>query len=203
MKKILVLSLTLILSSSCFSQLGLEVFHFRPTGQLGDGFKPTFGGELSYLPAFESKMRFRGSIRLVYLKSRMDTIPIYAIEHTISGSTVLPGYQTFDKYQILTFSGGYDYSFIDGPFYPYVGGDIVFGGVQAKGESYVQQLSLEYYTETSWMIGVRPRIGVEYEVSDQLGLFANITRSWFMNFSLGFRSHNFNTFGLGARYQFN
>ncbi|HEU4716666.1 MAG TPA: hypothetical protein VFU15_02490 [Bacteroidia bacterium] len=198
------MALLLLLCRVSRAQIGLRVFNYRPTGELGFVMKPLFSAELSCIAPFEDgRWRTQFSLTYLRLKPRMDTFPVYGVVSSGStGTTVYPGTQSFQKYSIVQLSGGGDFAFIDkDPFYVFAGADIVVGGASVEYTSQVQTIKDESYSGGGILAGFRFRLGAEYDVNDQVGIIASANRNYlFISEPAGL--YGANDYGIGLRYSF-
>lgn len=198
-----------IILMSCFrasfSQVSLRVFNYRPTGDFGYVFKPTYSAELGFaLPFSENRrVRFAASVSFLNLKPRLDVFPIYA---TVSGGgqpdAVLPGTQSFQKYNLFNLCGGIDIAIVNkDKFKFYLGTDINIGGSSVEYTSQIVTLSDEGYSGGGYLLGFRGRLGIDYSLSEKFIIFASAQRSYFLlnePATLG----SANDYGIGIRFQF-
>ncbi len=190
-----------IFNNYSFSQLGLEVFNYRPTGYTGDIMKPTVGFELNHCKDFDEYFRMRIGLNFASLNSRLDTIPTYAVEYTIGGGEniiVHPGYQIFDTYRINTLAIGGDFRFFkNDKINPYIGFDLTLGYIRYKTTFSIEGYHFGNDMGNLIQIGLRPRIGFEYHFTDSFVMFTQIVRNW--TYVHESTPHNYNSFGLGIR----
>lgn len=201
MKKIITLVFFLVAINS-FSQIGARFFQFRPTGELGAVMKKTFSGEILLMHEFEDRWRTRFGFSYISLKPRMDTFPVVAIMYSGStGTSVLPGYQTFHKYNITLISGGVDFAILKkDPLFLYPGIDILAGGVHLEYDEYYETYKEGSFTGGELLAGFRFRAGAEYYVMKNAGIFMEISRNMYLITEQGFLSHT--EIGIGFRYSF-
>src|SRR5262245_22864222 len=105
-------SLILFLVACCTSeleaQIGLKFFQFRPTAELGDVMERKFSVELQYMEDFENRLRPRAFLTFLKLQPRLDEFPVTGYQSVDGQWTVYPGTQSYSKYNILLFGGGFD-----------------------------------------------------------------------------------------------
>jgi len=199
MKKAITFFLILVTHVS-FSQIGVRGYQFRPTGELGFVMNKTFSGEILLLHDFEETWRGRFGLSFISLKPRLDTFPVIAIMYS-SGTTVLPGYQVFHKYNITLISAGVDYAVLKKEsFFLYPGIDLIAGGVSIDYDAYYETYKSESYSGGGLLAGFKFRAGAEYAFHDNAGIFLEANRSMYLVTEQGFLSHN--EYGLGFRYKF-
>ena len=200
MKK-LVLLCFIFLNVSLFSQVGIKLMHIRPTGNMGASLKPAVGFELIYKPFDdESDFKFRFGVGYAKFKSRLDTFPTYG---TISGggTTVTPGWTVINKYSIVTLMGGFDYHVTVNDklsFYPGIDLGAMFSIVAY--DSYAPLISSESYSGGYTYFGSRLRLGGEYLIIEDIGIFAEYTRG--MHFSPEVGPLGYNDYSIGVRLNF-
>lgn len=187
---------------SSFAQISLRAYNYRPTGEFGFVMKPTFSAEVGYMNPFDNRLRTSASFSFLVMKPRMEAFPIYGILHDGTGVHVLPGSQSFQKYNIAQLFVGFDFAFVDKePFYAYAGMDITVGGASVEYTDYIETFKNESYSGGGILGGFRFRLGAEYDFNDQIGLFINAQRSvWLISDPAAFNWAN--DYGLGIKYNF-
>lgn len=194
MKKTYFAIFLVVLSVSATSQFAVTLNHVRPTGYIGTFIKPAIGGEISYLDDFESPLRIRFSLALNPMKTRLESYPNYVVEYGSGGAKILPGVQTFTKYNINYAALGMDYSFTPKmDFSIYMGLDLLLAYIRAQGTSFVPSFVDETFSENLFILGFRPRIGFDYPLSEKVALFTEVSRSWHRS------AINYNTYSIGIR----
>ena len=122
---------------------------------------------------------------------------------TRSGTTVLPGYQSFQKYAIFQLNGGIDYAFIHKKkLNVYAGADLVIGTASVDYTNVIIGWKDESYQGGGILAGFRFRLGVDYNITDNIGVFVNANRQGFLVTEPG-ALNGANDYGLGVRYSFN
>ncbi len=203
--KLLIPVFLLLLSSFCYGQASLRVFNYRPSGEFGFTMKPLVSAELSWQKRFSKRptKRFRQGVSIMYLnlKPRLEVFPTYGVLYDGNGTTVVPGAQVFNRYSIFQLAAGSDFAFIhQKKYHVFLGADLIAGALFIDYSSN-NALYGESYTGNSILAGFRFRLGTEYSISEQIGLFLTInTNHILIADPLTFiRSYDF---GLGARYSF-
>jgi hypothetical protein len=186
-----------------FGQLSVKLFNYRPTGEFGFVMKPTFSAEAGYMGSFEDE-RFRTSASATFLvmKPRLDSFPIYGTLSDGTGDHVLPGSQSFQKYNIAQLFVGFDLAFVKKePFYVYAGMDVTVGAASVEYTSYIETFIDESYSGGGFFGGFRFRLGAEYDVTEEIGIFINAQRSvWLITEPAAINWAN--DYGLGIKYNF-
>jgi hypothetical protein len=189
-----------LFTSVCKSQIFVRAYHYRPTGGYGYVFKPGFSAEIGYMPEFEKRVRFCASATYAIMKPRAESFPIYAVKNS-GGSTVLPGTFSYKKYNVLNLFAGIDVAIIKKEkFFAYLGTDVFLGTASVNYNYDVAQYKTMGYSGGGYLIGLRVRLGAQYDVTEKIGIIAHINR-------LGFKvtepsSTNWlNDYGIGIRYQ--
>lgn len=203
MKKLLQTLLLLLLTAPAVAQLSLNVFNYRPTGEFGFVMKPTVSAQLNYIKSFDEDHRFRiraGATFLV-MKPRMDVFPVFALLFD-DKQYVLPGTQSFQRYDVFLLSGGTDCAIIrKKKLFVYAGLDIVLGLASVSYSDHIERLEDKSYTGGGELGGLRGRIGTEYDLNDHIGLMLEIEREgWLLSDPLSINWAN--RYGLGAKYNF-
>lgn len=184
------------------AQYSVKVVHFRPTGEFGAVMKRSIALELSYTDNFDDgHWRTRLGIMYIHNKPRMDTFPVFA---TVSGGSagfqVLPGYQVFNRFDMIHITGGVDYRINTiGKLSPYIGTDILIGGTIMNEHTYYETYLDDYVSGSDFIGGFRFRAGAEYFIADRICLFGEVNRGVYLVTDRGFFSHY--DLGLGVRYQ--
>jgi hypothetical protein len=199
--KLTVLLLLIIKIST--AQIFVRAFNYRPTGEFGFAFKPTYSAEIGYMPEFEddSWIRICASATYLVMKPRLDTFPIFAVKSG-NGTSVLPGQQSFQKYNLLLAHGGIDVAvFKREKFFAYIGTDIMIGAASVEYTSNVNTLITEGYSGGGVIAGGRFRLGLQYNVTYSIGIIAHVSRT--VGLLSEPRALNWaNDYGIGIRYQF-
>lgn len=192
------------LATSASAQIGVRVFNYRPTGEFGFVMKPTMSLEIGLVNAFEDDERWRVNFTATFLimKPRMETFPVYGTM-TGQGTTVLPGEQSFNKYNIFQLYGGADFAIIkQDPFVIFIGGDLVAGAASVDYTHNIQTYKSESYSGGGILAGLRFRAGAEYVINDSFGLSFTANRSVFLvTEPAGIFAAN--DYGIGVRYSWN
>jgi hypothetical protein len=185
-------------------EIFLKGYNYRPTGEFGFVMKSTWSAELGYRTSFEEDKRIRGSFSASYLimKPRMESFPIYGVLHDGSGDHVLPGSQSFQKYNIAQIFGGMDLAFINKEKLAVFGGfDITIGAASVEYTSKVETLIEESYSGGGILGGFRFRLGTEYEFTEHFGAFVVAERSvWLLAEPAAINWSN--NYGIGIKYRF-
>lgn len=183
------------------AQLGIKILQFRPTGELGAVMERKVSAELMYMDDFEEDFRFRAFVGYLKLEPRLDVFPTVGYEYRDGQWTVFPGTFTYTKYTMIMFGGGLDYAAVrlmDDRLTIYPGFRIFGGGVNQEYES--TGLSSSGFSGGKLMAGIGGQLGVDYQLTDQLGFFAEYgTATHYVEEDGRF---TFNDMGLGARYTF-
>ncbi|MCB9223633.1 MAG: hypothetical protein R2780_03285 [Crocinitomicaceae bacterium] len=183
--------------SSSLAQIGLEVNHYRPTGDMGDIMKPTASFEIFYAKDFDGLFRWRAGINAVFLKTRLDTIPTYGVMYD-GGVTVLPGWEVYRAYRNFTVALGGDLRFFEhDKINPYIGADLSFGYIRYILDFFTANLAMGSDMGNLLHYGVRPRIGLEYHLTDKVVLFTQVSRNFYTVRGVG--PQGYNSYGLGTR----
>lgn len=204
MRIFLYFSFLILFTGKTFSQISLKVYNYRPTGEFGFVFKPTFSAEVGYLDSFEEDKRFRtrASVSFLVMKPRLESFPIYGILSDGTGDHVLPGSQSFQKYNIAQLFAGFDIAFLKKePFYVFAGMDITIGAASVEYTDYIETYKDESYSGGGFLGGFRFRLGTEYDFNEHIGIFIHAQRSvWLITEPAAFNWAN--DYGLGVKYNF-
>ncbi len=202
MKKIIFpVIMVLALAGSVRSQIGLQLFNFRPTGDFGMAMKPAWSAEVGFYPRFEDDRRIRVnfSATFIKMKPRMDEFPIYAVD---GYDHLIPGKESFQKYNLGEIMAGMDLAIVkQKKFNFFIALDIVIGAVAVNYTDEVQGLENGSYSGGGYLGGLRPRLGCEYFVADRLCIFANAGRQMLIIAEPRANSAA-NQYGLGVKFYF-
>lgn len=202
MKKFLFNVCFLLIIQISYAQVSVRVFNYRPTGEFGSVMKPAYSFEVGYMKPFEEddRIRFNISGTFLIMKPRLAVFPIYAVEN---GTKILPGEQSFQKFNLFKGFIGYDYAFLKRKkMIVYGGVDIILGTAQVNYTSKIETLRDEKYVGGGVLFGFRFRLGVEYELTPKMSVFASANRQYFLLFSPP-GLYSANDYGLGFHYLFN
>lgn len=189
----------LLISNIAFGQISVRLFNYRPTGEFGSVMKPLFSAEIGFQSSFDGD-RLRGGFSLTYLhmKPRMDVFPVYGV----IGSTVFPGEQSFQKYNLGLLFADLDIAIVDQKkFNFFTGLGLIIGGANVDYTYNVQTAIAESYSGGGIIGGLRFRLGAEYILNDNIGIMLNANRSAFLLTdprTLGWA----NDYGVGLKYSF-
>jgi hypothetical protein len=194
----------LLISQTSTAQLSVKVFNYRPTGDFGFVFKPTFSAEVGYMGLFEDGNRWRSqaSVTFIVLKPRLETIPTSGLLSDGTGKHVLPGAMSYKKYNLAQAFVGVDYAFVcKQNFFVFAGLDLTAGGTFVEYTDDVETLKTESYTGGGILAGFRFRLGAEYTLSDEISLLIHIQRcGWIVTDPASLNAAN--DYGLGIKYNF-
>jgi hypothetical protein len=197
--------LLILLVNTTFAQITVRGYHYRPTGEFGFVMKPTFSAEAGWMNSFEDDKRLRTSASASFLvmKPRLPSFPIYGILHDGTGDHVLPGSQSFQKYNIAQLFVGFDLAYINKEkFHAYGGMDITIGAASVEYSDYIETFKSESYSGGGFLGGFRFRLGAEYDLSEHFSVYINAQRSvWLLTDPAAINWAN--DYGLGLRYKFN
>lgn len=204
---IAIVTLLLFITTLSFGQISIRVFNYRPTGEFGFVMNPLTSLELGYQGPFSKRIdrRWRSNMSLVYLrmKPRLDVFPVAGFAADGNGSRVIPGLQSFQKYNIAQLVFGGDFAIVhQEKFNFYAGLDLVGGVASVDYELIYPSWKDETYQGGGVMVGLRGRLGAEYAISDHMGIFINTNRSGFFISEPAAKLWAVD-FGLGIRYSFN
>lgn len=206
MKRYLLKTILLVLLScqTSHAQIFLRAYNYRPTGEYGFVFKPGFSAEIGYMPEFEDDSWVRVCFSATYkiMKPRMDVFPVYAVMHS-NTTLVLPGEQKFTKYNELQLFGGIDVAVVKKEkLFFYIGTDIIIGAASVDYTAKYETYKDESYSGGGYIVGGRFRLGMQYDVTENIGIIAHANRLGFLVSEPA--SINWcNDYGIGIRYQFN
>jgi|GEM_PF-2971218 len=197
------LFLLLMLSVTVSAQFGLKYGYFVPTGDIHFTYKSGSSFELRVRERFDGHVRENYSFSFSSLKARQDTI--YNLSSYYAGS---PGFivsrvgQVFSNRNTLNMSAGYEFTPLeDSKFIPYVGLNINAGIVSFTYSEYKEDGSFKSSENIAYKhIGGRINVGVEYEVSDLVNVFAETNMMYNLE-ETGIITKSYE-FGLGALLYF-
>lgn len=188
------------------AQIGLKVLQIRPAGEMKMTMKKTVTGEILWINDFEQKVRLRVGGSYASLKPRLDTFLITGIKENGAGTTVLPGYLVFHKYDVMSVSAGIDYGVKlnkEESFFIYPGIDLIAVGVNLSYDEEIETLHNTSYSGLSASGGIGFRIGTEYLFKEKVGVFLEATQNVFLLSINGNQSIlSLRDLGLGIRYNF-
>ncbi len=190
-------------SNIALGQISVRLFNYRPTGDLGFVMKPLFSAEIGYQQSFDGS-RIRGGFSLTYLhmKPRMDVFPVTGLLTDGNGTRVLPGEQSFQKYNLGQLFADMDFAFVKQKnFNVFMGGGIIIGAASVEYKANVPPVIVETYQGGGILGGLRFRLGTEYLVNDNIGISFTANRNIFL---VADPAGIFwaNDYGIGMRYSF-
>ncbi len=160
------------------AQIGLKYGYFIPTDDVKFIYNNGHSVELKFRDYFEDHFRVNTSVGLISCSARQDTI--YNLSSYYAGS---PGYivtkvgQVFSNRTDLFATAGLDFTpFEDTKFLPYVGLSLSTGIVFFNYSEYKENGDYKSSEDFTYKyIGARMNIGLEYEVSESVAAFSEIT----------------------------
>src|ERR1043165_3765396 len=110
MKKLLLSLLLLSAAGIASAQLSVRLYNYRPTGDYGAAFKPTFSAEIGHIKDFEEDKWVRPVLMgtVIYLKPRMAELPVTGEIEDGNGLTVYPGTMSYKLFIMLQLHAGID-----------------------------------------------------------------------------------------------
>jgi hypothetical protein len=190
-----------------WSQFIVRAVNYRPTGEFGFVMKALTTIEIGNQQRFSKRPTKRGrmvaSILYLNMKPRLEVFPIAGFASDGRGSRVIPGIQSFEKYRLLQFIFGYDYAFVHKEkFNFYVGADLVAGLASVNYTVIYPTWKNETYQGGGGLGGFRLRLGLDYKLTETIGVFVSANRGGFLiTEPAGFFAAN--DYGLGMCYSFN
>ena len=191
-------------SNIAFGQITVRLFNYRPTGEFGFVMKPLYSAEIGWQNPFY-KSRFRTGFSLTYLKMkpRMDVFPVSGVLTDGSGTRVLPGTESFQKYNIGLLIVDEDFAFVQQKkFNIFIGTGIMIGAASVNYTNQVQSVINETYQGGGILGGFRFRLGAEYIINDYIAISIIANRNVFLVSDPGAINWA-NDYGIGVRYTFN
>lgn len=190
----------LFYSFKCQADIGLNLGLVKPTGYLGFVLKPAIGFRLDAIDEFNSPWRIRAGFTYVDFDTREDTFRIAAYEYNSNVWTTYPGWQVFRTTKYFSINIGADYAFYrSNQFSYYVGLDFTVGGFVLDYDAVVPGMSERSAEETVYFLGFPLRLGIDYSITDKVGVYGEATRYFNWGNRVGWRTMN--TYGIGLRYQ--
>lgn len=192
-------------AANLHAQLYFHVGNYRPTGELGLVLKPTISYEAGYTSGIiDDDNKWRTNATLTFIKGtpRLDTFPVTTVQSGGNGTIILPGKQSFSKYNLIFISFGFDYPFyFNDRFSAYGGFDIQGGSAGVSYYYYVPTLKEETYDGGGFLGGIRFRLGFDYHINDALSISATAMRHG-MLITEPAALVAANDYGVGLRYMF-
>lgn len=186
------------------SSFGLRLVHNRPVGELGFVMKPLTTAELIYYPSLDEDSRFKAFLTasLLNYKPRLAEFPVYAEEPDLQTgeTTIVPGIQIFNKYQLWQMSIGSDFAYIKlDNFNAFVGVECLFGFSVANFETNYSGRTGSGFDDNDIFIGYRAKLGCEYMLNDTIGISLTVSRLGYRLWGPASRIGAVDI-GIGARY---
>ena len=169
LKKSFYTVLFIVLWQSLSSQVSVIVPIVKPSANYGYVFKPGLGLELRYVSQdFDEKLQYGVSIGIFGAKPRQEVFHEYIIESS-STTSIYPKDNVYSHFYSVMFGIYTEYKLIDGDISPFVGIDGL-----ANGTHYRYGDPQNYSTDGSLFVGLFPKVGAYYKLSDQLVLLGGI-----------------------------
>jgi hypothetical protein len=195
--------LLFLFTGTAQAQLYIRAFNFRPSGEFGFVMKPTFSLECGYSNAFENdRWRTSMSVSFIKLTPRMDVFPVVATRYDGNNKTILPGAQTFTKYNIYQFLFGIDYDLLDHEkLHLFPGTDLIMGVAPVEYTYNVPTYKSENYRGGGVLGAFRFRLGAEYAITDAISVLFAANRQYGLIMEPR-TLYAANDYGLGIRVDF-
>lgn len=198
-----ILFFILLGSNLAFGQISVRLFNYRPTGDLGYIMKPLFSAEIGFQQPFDRRIRSGFSLTFLKMTPRMAVFPTYGLLTDGSGTRVLPGEQSFQKYNLGLLFGDMDFAFVQqDKFNIFIGAGIIIGAASVEYTNKVQSVIDESYQGGGILGGFRFRVGAEYIINDYFAITISANRSIFL-VADPIAINWANDYGVGVRYSFN
>ncbi|MBC7384494.1 MAG: hypothetical protein H7296_16120 [Bacteroidia bacterium] len=190
----------LCISSSAFSQIGVQVSYIKPVKDLGYVFKPTVGFEFITNNA-EIDDKFRWGISLGYysFSPRQDTFFSYGTQSGSSSAQYLPAYDIWYAYRVIPLTATFAYKILDRNFSPTIGLDAGMNIVNYHQYTYFETVRSADVTRSSLFIGLFPNIGASTQIGDNVLLSFGMGKSYNLDL-VSFKPVQLWKFQLGVMY---
>jgi hypothetical protein len=207
MKKLLLPALLILVSTGIASaQLSVRLYNYRPTGDYGAYFKPTFSAEVGYAKTFEDnwvRPVLMGTV--INLRPRMKEFPTTGEIEDYNGVRVYPGTMTYYRFIMAQLHGGIDVAVYkkEDKFNAFLGTSLIAGQAFVHYHEVIPQVMDEEGYVGGTELGFQLRLGGEYQVNDYLGIIVSANRNFYLMISedLG-GTYWSNDYGVGVSYHF-
>ena len=204
-KTILLLLITFAFSGISKGQIGVRIYDYRPTGDLGSQIKPLINVEFGYIPFFESRVRPVIMFTFMNCKPRLDVFPVTGATNNSAGDfTVYPGTMSYTKFQQFQIHGGIDFAFIKRKkFSMFMGANLLFGLMYVQYNDQIPGVIDEVRSEDGGEFGFQARLGAQYNITKHIGIFASANRDFFLLHGASLSGLLWaNDYGIGVIYSF-
>ncbi|MCB9291730.1 MAG: hypothetical protein H6559_01155 [Lewinellaceae bacterium] len=202
MKSLSIAILLFFFCTSAPSQITVRVFNYWAASEVGQAMKPLASMEIGYLARIgknhDGPLQVRVAVTYLPVQPRLEAFSPMGV--ALAGG--FSGTSPYHQYDLFQFAGGVDYSFVAWKkFRAFLGGDFLGGFVQAGYISAAPVPSPKGQKAGGAFAGGRLRLGVGYQVSARVSLFADLQRSMFM-VSEPLAVRRAYDIGLGMRFSF-
>jgi hypothetical protein len=158
--------------------LGVQLSWVEPAGTLGTVYKTAPAVDVLWAEN-ERDARWHMSLSLGYyaFQPQRDTFSSYAIGSGGNGTTVVPAYEVYGKYQVLSAASFVDYRIFDKRISPLVGLGMGLYGSYHYYHNKVETVVDYEGGEAIWTAALVPRVGVSCRVGDRWEANALVARS--------------------------
>jgi len=167
---LLLLFLTGLIINKTYSQtsVGLRTSYIKHSNELGYLLKPTIGYEVTVGDwSFGDHFYYSGSVGVIFLNTRLDTLPTGSFNYSSTPTILTPGYSVYSNMTEFTFGVNFEYRFFDGPFRPLIGNDIYVSLLEMDYVSYIPGGGTKSsQNEITGLYTIYPRIGAIYEINE-------------------------------------
>ena len=178
LKKSFYTVLFIVLWHPLSSQIDIIASLMKPSGMFGYVFKPGFGLEFRRNPDDGNRIRSGLTGGVFLAKPRQEVFNTYTVE-VANTTTIYSNPVVYSHFYVLMFGGFTEYKIFEKDFSPFVGidGNINYVSYRlAKANN-----TYEYTTNDDVYLGIQPRVGISYKLSDNIILMAGFGKSMNIN----------------------
>ena len=174
-RRLLIILAFFLVLHNANAQYGVRVSFQKGSGELGYLLKPTVLTELYYEGYTDYLFKYGASIGFAPLETQLDTVPIGTI-YMGDSTVLLPSWCVYKDMRQYSVGFQMEYKILDRNFSPVVGTDVYFHFIEYE-EQYAPQGTPSYNDMLVVTIGILPRVGVCYNITDDLILQGGIGKS--------------------------
>lgn len=169
MKKILII-IVLFFPFTSFSQWGVEIGRYQPKGDMGFIFEKGTSIGVTLVPDFDQAFRPRVSLAYLSFQARMDTVPNVTYTTRDGITSIIPGYDIYEQFDVYLLTIGFDLRFLKNEkFDVFAGLDVPVGYLVYDHTTNGPLANRHDRASGGGLFGFGAHLGTQYILNDRLG----------------------------------
>lgn len=194
----------IVIINTLSAEFALRPYHYRPTGDYGAYFKPTFSAEFGDINPYKKRFRSVALVTILNMRPTMNEFPRTGVVENSNGTIVYPGTQSFKFFLMLQAHAGYDFAFVKKEkLSAFMGTSLIAGGAFIHYLAEIKGVRSDEGYVTGSLLGFQLRLGGEYKMTERYSLFLSACRNYYRMFSADVGGNYWaNDYGVGVIYKF-